>query len=98
VKTASITETKNQLSALIDQVRHGETIVIMDRGRPVARLEPVAAPEVDDPDGRIARLERQGLLRRPLEALNGALRQPGPQGPPDAGLVEAVIEERNRAR
>jgi prevent-host-death family protein len=98
VKTASITETKNQLSALIDKVRHGESIVIMDRGRPVARLEPVTAPEVDDPDGRVARLERQGLLRRPLEAPpNGALRQPGPEGL-DAGLVDAVLEERNQTR
>jgi hypothetical protein len=32
MKKATITEAKNQLSALIDQVRHGETIVITDRG------------------------------------------------------------------
>ena len=36
MKTATLTETKNQLSALIDQVRHGETILILDRGRAVA--------------------------------------------------------------
>ena len=36
-----MTETKNRLSALVDQVRHSETIVILDRGRPVARLESI---------------------------------------------------------
>ncbi len=41
MKTASISQTKNQLSALLDAVRHGETILIMDRNCPVARLEPV---------------------------------------------------------
>ena len=43
MKTASITEAKNQLSALIDQVRNGDTIVITDRGRPVAQLASLAA-------------------------------------------------------
>ena len=45
MKTATITQTKNGLSALLDRVRHGETIVITDRSRPVARLEPVATAE-----------------------------------------------------
>ena len=36
MKTATISETKNRLSALLDRVRHGETILITDRERPVA--------------------------------------------------------------
>jgi prevent-host-death family protein len=60
MKTATITEAKNQLSALIDQVRHGETIVITDRGRPVARLVSALAGAAY-PEGR---LERRGGLRR----------------------------------
>jgi len=35
----TITEAKNKLSSLLDRVRAGETITIVDRGRPVARLE-----------------------------------------------------------
>jgi prevent-host-death family protein len=64
MKTATITEAKNQLSALIDRVRHGETVVITDRGRPVARLQSVVSDAAADPAGRLARLERRGLLRR----------------------------------
>jgi prevent-host-death family protein len=42
MKKASITETKNNLSALIDGLKGGgEPVLIVDRGRPVARLEPV---------------------------------------------------------
>jgi len=65
MRKATISETKNALSALVDRVRHGETVLITDRGRPVARLEPVASAEDPGPDeGRIARLERAGIIRR----------------------------------
>ena len=43
MKIASIPATKNQRTALIEQVRHGETILIADHAWPVARLIPVAA-------------------------------------------------------
>ena len=41
MKKASISEAKNQLSALIDSVKAGGAVLIVDRGRPVARLEAV---------------------------------------------------------
>ena len=56
MKKASITEAKNNLSALIDGLKNGSPVLIADRGRPVARLEP-ARPSDDgaDEDGhRIA--------------------------------------------
>jgi prevent-host-death family protein len=43
MKTASISEAKNRLSAYIDPVRRGETVQITDRGNPVARLVPLEA-------------------------------------------------------
>src|SRR5262249_15363052 len=97
MKTATLTETETNLSALVDQVQGGETILIMDRGRPVARLESVLSDL--DPEGRLARLERQGLLRRaeappPIALLS--------QKPPEAGsgasLLEALLAERYSGR
>ena len=41
MKKSNISYTKNHLSELINQVREGESILIMDRHTPVARLEPV---------------------------------------------------------
>ena len=58
MKRISITDAKNGLSALIDRVRHGESIIIEDRGVPVARLESMAAPGSGDVEGRAARLQR----------------------------------------
>ena len=47
---SSITEAKAQLSALIERVAKGETIVIGRAGRPVARLVPyVATPGPREP-------------------------------------------------
>jgi antitoxin (DNA-binding transcriptional repressor) of toxin-antitoxin stability system len=64
MKTATLTKAKNRLGALIDQIRHGETILILDQGRAVARLTSVLAEESSAPKGRVERLERQGILHR----------------------------------
>lgn len=95
VKT--ITEAKNSLSALIDQVRAGESVLIVDRGAPVARLES-AAVGGDDDDGRLARLERAGLIRRgsghvPQEILDGPTVSVA-----GATVSEALTEERRTGR
>jgi len=40
VRTAGIREVRQNLSALLREVRKGREIVITDRGQPVARLAP----------------------------------------------------------
>ena len=60
--TASISTTKNHLSALLDQVRHGQRVLITDRGIPVAMLVQPDAAADDDTDGRIQRLRRKGII------------------------------------
>lgn len=100
MKIASITEAKNQLSALLDRVRHGESILIVDRGRPVARLEAAVGAGADESDGRLARLERQGLIRRgaadPATVRWIATPPPRPRGG-ESGL-RALLEERDAGR
>ncbi len=88
---------KNQLSALLDRVRHGETVVIEDRGIPIARLTPIdhrtAGPERD----HLARLERHGILRPPRTGAvrPGALLQ-SPPTPPARPVVLSRIVARER--
>jgi prevent-host-death family protein len=99
MKTATLTETKNHLSALLDQVRHGETVLITDRGRAVARLVSVLAEESPAAEGRLARLERQGLLRRAEGERSRELfqrRRPRVHG--GAGAVAALLDERRGGR
>ncbi len=98
MRRATVTEAKNGLSALLAQVRAGETIEIVDRGVPVARLEPVA-PLGDDDEGRLARLERAGVIRRGTGKVpREILEEPGPKLPEGVSLVEALLEERREGR
>jgi prevent-host-death family protein len=98
MKKASLTETKNNLSALVDQVRRGETVLILDRGRPVARLESVLEGEVE-PTGRVARLERQGVLRRPLRRRSLKWRKTlPPQASAHESVLAALLDERRSGR
>lgn len=43
-RTIGIRELKAQLSSHVKEVKEGATLVITDRGEPVARLVPVASP------------------------------------------------------
>ncbi len=40
MRTAGIREARQNLSALLEEVRKGREVLITDRGRPVARLVP----------------------------------------------------------
>jgi antitoxin (DNA-binding transcriptional repressor) of toxin-antitoxin stability system len=84
------------LSALLDRVRHGESILITDRSKPIARLEPVVSADDAGPDeGRLARLERAGVIRRARRSrLEEIVRVPPPTPEPGGDIVEAVLEER----
>ena len=93
MKRATITEAKNGLSALIDQVKAGETILITDRGVPVARLEP-AATTADDDEGRLARLERAGIIRRGRGDPRWILDRPPIKPTPGRPISELLIEDR----
>ena len=98
MKIATISQTKNQLSSLLDQVRHGETILVVDRNRPVARIEPVGAG-ARDADGRLLRLERTGLIRRgDARAIRRALARPAPRPRPGGDVLQALLDERGEGR
>lgn len=93
MKTATITEVKNGLSAIIDRVKAGESIVVTDRGVPVAVIEPLSARV--DVDDRLARLERAGIIKRGSgEPPTELMRTPGPTPKGGMSIVDAVIEER----
>jgi prevent-host-death family protein len=98
MKKASITEAKNNLSALIDRVKGGSPVLIVDRGRPVARLEPVVGLRAQG-DDRLARLVRDGIVRpaggaAPKAVLAG--RPPSPKS--GASGVRALLDERQDGR
>jgi prevent-host-death family protein len=95
---ATITEAKNRLSALIDHVRSGESVLIVDRGTPVARLES-AVSAAPDGEGRIARLERAGTVRAARKPpATDLLAQEAPSLRPGVSAVAVLLEERREGR
>jgi prevent-host-death family protein len=94
MKRASVSQTKNQLSALLDQVRQGETVIITDHDRPVAQLTAVTSADASG-DG-LSALERKGQVRRgggrrcdlaePVTARHGA------------SALDALLDERSAGR
>ena len=67
MKTTTVAYLKEHLSALLRRVQRGESLLILSRGQPVGRIEPIR-PTGDEVDSdRMARLERAGVLRPPAE-------------------------------
>ena len=98
MKKASISEAKNNFSALIDSVKGGSPVLIVDRGRPVARLEPVSVAGVKD-DSRLARLVREGTVRPARGSAPSRLIASAPPRPrKGASAVRARLEERRVGR
>ncbi len=95
MQKATISELRKHLSAYLKKVRAGESVLILDRNRPVARLVGVVAP--GPADDRLARLESEGLLRRALGPIpKELLEEPPPK--PGKSVLEALIEGRRSDR
>lgn len=100
---ATISDVKDGLSAYLRRVKSGESVLVMERRTPVARIVPVgrgaedgSEPDDVDRDARLARLEHAGIVVRrvgasPLAVIGEPLR-------PDAGVLDALLEERSEER
>ena len=66
VKTVKIAELKNRLSYYLRAVQRGESILVCDRDRVIARIDRVEAhAPVSESEGEwVDRLERRGVIRR----------------------------------
>lgn len=101
MKSASVTETRNRLSAILDQVKEGETFLILEHGKPVARLEPVREIEGKSAEeAQLADLERRGIVIRhgsgriPKKLLD----KPPIKLPKGESVLKALLEEREEER
>jgi len=98
MKTATVSEIKNRLSEFLLRVRRGESVVILDRETPIARIEPIEK-SLAAGDERLAELERAGVLRRPARKPTPDLLRTLPPMPKAKGsAVAAVLAERDEGR
>ena len=93
----SISNAKNSLSSLVREVMQGTSIVITDRGRPVARLEPVS--DMEGVDARVRALVDDGLVALPHRAPDASvLDLPMPSVVAGPSAVDYLLEEREGGR
>ena len=83
-------ELKTRLGTYLRRVSKGTTLVVTDRGRPVAELRPIDAESATD--RTLAKLAAVGLVTRPRERHLASFRLIASRG---ESLAKAVSEDRD---
>jgi prevent-host-death family protein len=68
MRTAGVREARQNLSALLEEVKKGRVIVITERGRPVAKLVPPDRPRRRGVPNLVAFRRTMPVLDPPLSA------------------------------
>lgn len=96
--SVTISELKSHLSHYLRRVRMGETIVIRDRDRVIARIEPAGggASAGSEDATWLDDVERRGVVRRASGSLPKEWLAARPRV--DADVVDALLKEREEGR
>jgi prevent-host-death family protein len=89
-KAVGARELKTRLGSYLREVRRGRTIVVTDRGEPVAELRPIGLAKTGDV-ARLDRLVALGRLSRASKAPLPPFRPIRRKGP---SLSGAIVEDR----
>lgn len=81
-----VRELKARLGEYLRTVRAGKTLVVTDRGQPIAELRPLT----DDLDQKLSKLRAAGLIG----GGSGRLKPFEPLQIPSVSLSDAVLEDR----
>lgn len=101
MESAGVAELKARLSEYLSRVKAGEEVLVTDRGRPVARLVPVAAgaaPNDETETARLRTMEREGLVRLGSGKLPEGFFEKERPADLEGLLRVAALEEREKGR
>lgn len=98
MSVVKVSDLKNRLSHYLRMVRRGESVLISDRDRVIARIEPAGdLANADTDDARwLDELERRGVIRRGSGKLPRSWLGERPQVKAD--VIGALLEERRQSR
>jgi antitoxin (DNA-binding transcriptional repressor) of toxin-antitoxin stability system len=98
MKSVNVAELKNRLSYYLRLVRRGEPVLVRDRDRVIARIEPAGDRDaaVGDDAERLSALEERGILRRARAPFSREILAGRPRVRRD--VVAALLEEREETR
>lgn len=91
--TIGVARLKATLSAVLEHVAEGETVIVTDHGRPVARIVPVT-PASEETGARMAALERAGLVTVGRGEIPDAYWRLVLPADPEGKSLAAVLDER----
>ena len=95
MQTATVSQLKRSLSAYLRQVKTGEEVVITERGRPIARLLPLAS--TTSLLEHVRNLEAQGLLKRGQKPLPPDFWDLPRPADPQGAVQAAALRERDES-
>jgi antitoxin (DNA-binding transcriptional repressor) of toxin-antitoxin stability system len=98
MKPVNVAELKNRLSHYLRMVRRGQAVLVRDRDRVIARIEPAGGSDAipGDDEARISELEARGILRRGRGRITPDLWARRPRI--DADAIAILLDERNDGR
>ncbi len=88
--SVTVTDLKATLSARLRQVRAGEELLVLDRGKPIARLVPVR-----EADAELAELERAGLVHVGTGKIDASFWETRGPADPNGMLAAALKADRD---
>ena len=92
MSTVGVKELKNRLTQYLRRAKHGEEVVVTERGRPIALIHPIQAAEhAVSLEARLARLAAQGRLTLPTRKARKRVPKVKISGPP---LSKTILEDR----
>lgn len=93
MESAKVSELKAFLSKYLAKVKNGEEVLVMERGKPIAKIVPLEKEKYSHPE-YLKQMEKKGLIKLG----SGKLRKefwdlPRPDDP-EGHLLKAVLEDR----
>lgn len=92
MNSVGVRELRQNLSRYLSQVKEGESFIVTERGREVARLAP--SGPADSPLARLVAERGATMPRADLLALARDSTSPPAKGPPSLQVLDELREER----
>jgi prevent-host-death family protein len=88
MSTVGIKELKNRLTTYLRRTRQGEEVIVTERGKPIALIQPIqSAQQIRSREARLAKLAARGLVTLPDGRLLKKLRPVTATGKPTSQLI-----------
>ncbi len=92
MSTVGVKELKNQLTRYLRRTKHGEEIIITERGRPIGVIQPIQSEgKSASLETRLARLAAQGFVTLPTRKPVKRMRLAKISGPP---ISKSILQDR----